>query len=343
MKQPRNMSIELLRIALMFGIVWLHVITQAGFLDEGGVVARRFSNVLSPCVEGFCFISGYYGIRFRIGRAVSIVGMLALYTVIMSSWISGRTVLYGFTHSWFVYAYVVLMLMSPALNAALEKRSAREILRNGLPIVFAVYGWSYLCVIPVIKQFVPGNYGFAPLSFFTLIGIYTAARMFRLLDVERWIPVKTVVVGLVAGLVGVIAGFYHHSSPLSFLYISCLFTLVKKVRLPSLMEHVVACIAPSVFSIFLIHGTSGGHRFYSWLCGWMIVDCAAPPMVSYLVVALIVFVLCLLMDLLRRVIIEGLRHTPVVSVVQLCLGWLAQRREALMNWTVEWISQRGVR
>lgn len=162
----RNMSIELLRAGFMFGIVCLHVITQSGHFADGGIVARRLINIFSPCVEGFVFISGYFGIRLRVEKILKLLALQLFYVVLLSWPYGWRAVVSNATHNWFLFGYIVLMLLSPALNAALENKSKAELLHIGLPIVFAVYGWSYLCVIPGVKDFVPSNYGFAPLSFF---------------------------------------------------------------------------------------------------------------------------------------------------------------------------------
>ena len=49
--KPRDMSVELMRICMMFGIVLLHFVTQDGYFDYGGLLVRKGINLLSPCVE----------------------------------------------------------------------------------------------------------------------------------------------------------------------------------------------------------------------------------------------------------------------------------------------------
>ncbi len=54
----RNAAIDCYRVMLMFGICMLHSITQAGHN------VPWVANMLSWCVPGFMFISGWFGIRF---------------------------------------------------------------------------------------------------------------------------------------------------------------------------------------------------------------------------------------------------------------------------------------
>ena len=49
--KSRDMSVELMRICMMFGIVLLHIVTQDGYFDQGGLLVRKGINLLSPCVE----------------------------------------------------------------------------------------------------------------------------------------------------------------------------------------------------------------------------------------------------------------------------------------------------
>ena len=58
----RNPAIELFRCVMMLGVVAIHVF--------GGMGARWWwlSYALLFCVDGFVFISGYYGIHFRVGK-----------------------------------------------------------------------------------------------------------------------------------------------------------------------------------------------------------------------------------------------------------------------------------
>ena len=77
-KQPRNASIECYRVLLMLGICLLHSITQGPYNKDWfifGVAGP--SKLLATCVNGFVFISGWYGIRtnFRKIARLYLVGL----------------------------------------------------------------------------------------------------------------------------------------------------------------------------------------------------------------------------------------------------------------------------
>ena len=303
MHSDRNSSVELMRICMMFGIVLLHVITQGPYFSTTPGERHWGINLLSPCVEGFVFISGYFGIRLRFWKVVKLLGLLLLYALLFSLPTGRDRFLYSLTNNWFLFSYLVLMGISPIINAAFENRSPQEVMKLGLPMICIVYGWSYLCVIPVVKDFVPSPYGFAPLSFFTMMGIYVAARMFKCLDVEAMLSKvsnwKLVVVGLFAwGLVAI--GFHHHNSPFSLVAISLAFLGVKKIVLPIWVSRVVLFSAPSMFAVYLIHGMPYGHRFFIWMQNELIGVRGLPAPVGWMSTALLVFVVCCFIDMVRR-------------------------------------------
>ena len=288
----RNMSIELMRCCMMFGIVLLHIITQDHWFEQGRPVSRHFINILSPCVEGFVFISGYFGIKCSAQKIGRLLGLYVLYRLLFSmSW--------GLGDNWFLFGYVVLMMLAPVVNAAFEGKSSLEVIRLGLPIVIAVYGWSYLCVIPWTKPYIPRPYGFAPLSFFTMLGIYTAARMFRILDIETKISFRLGLGLMALSAVVILGGFHHHNSPASFVFVACLFSLMKRMNLSLRVDRLVGLAAPSMFGVFILHSTSAGK-----LLRREIIDVVAPAAgvwASYFVTAAAVFCGCCAVDVLRRV------------------------------------------
>lgn len=67
--KQREANIEVYRVALMFGICLLHTI---GF---GGYAAPWMQNILSSCVVGFVFISGWFGVKFSCRKLVKLYGI----------------------------------------------------------------------------------------------------------------------------------------------------------------------------------------------------------------------------------------------------------------------------
>ena len=88
----RDNNIELFRTLLMLGICVLHAITMCGRTNQW------LSGPLSACVDGFVFISCYYGVKFKHSKIIKlyalgiycvIAGVGVSYAVFGSSAISG--------------------------------------------------------------------------------------------------------------------------------------------------------------------------------------------------------------------------------------------------------------
>lgn len=77
----RDARIELYRICLMIGIVFLHV----GYMTTGSFSWQN--NIFRWCVDGFVLISGYFGVRFSLKKVVR------LYAVYIFVSIMAQTVL----------------------------------------------------------------------------------------------------------------------------------------------------------------------------------------------------------------------------------------------------------
>ena len=146
-KSKRNPSIELYRILLMFGICWLHCLCQGAWC---GMWPRW---VLSACVPGFVFISGYFGVKFSVSKALRLYSV-PIYASLLAPFVGG-----AFLHGcywkevvrvwhadggfWFVHAYVILTILAPLINKFFENVSVcqgrRELIRVLLPLSFLVF------------------------------------------------------------------------------------------------------------------------------------------------------------------------------------------------------------
>lgn len=129
----RNPSIELYRVGLMFGICLLHLISF------GSVRCAFVSNILASCVVGFVFISGWFRVKFSWMKLARLYG-IGLYAALVFGLISwalgdvntaGGVLLLGWhklTHGfWFLHAYAVMMMLSPAINALIDGGGANYI------------------------------------------------------------------------------------------------------------------------------------------------------------------------------------------------------------------------
>lgn len=73
----RNSNIELLRFVLMFTICILHLLVHGVGIKESGASVGNVDLLLCalslPAVNCFMLISGYYGIRFSVNKALTLI------------------------------------------------------------------------------------------------------------------------------------------------------------------------------------------------------------------------------------------------------------------------------
>lgn len=304
----RNPSIELYRIGLMFGICLLHAI------DQGGYVRRGLDNLVHTCLTGFVFITGYYGIRFKWSKILKLLGV-ALYCALPIAYLKttifgweGPFVLHYFSCAralkvcWFLWSYIALLMLAPIVNPLVDQINRnRPSIIKAVPFFILVFGWSYLAKFPYIKDYVPIDAALlAPALHF--LAIYVAARCFAVLELERYITKRRLVLGLILCGGFCWLGFYHMNSPFS-LGLACLtFIAFKRVKLGEFATgQICGFVTPSLFSIYLIHTHGAGFEWIHRMEHWLFEAQGCPYLIGVTAVAIVVFMTCLIADLPRRI------------------------------------------
>ena len=134
--QRRNSNIELLRIIIMFMILLLH----SNFFAFGNPIGYSFISfsrcfaeafTLTP-VNIFVLITGFFGTRFTIRKSMNLIFQVFFCVVPISLILSICGIIVFDYHSfvfhkyWFINAYIVLLVVTPVLNAATEILTQRE-------------------------------------------------------------------------------------------------------------------------------------------------------------------------------------------------------------------------
>lgn len=208
----RNMSIEYLRVVFISLIVLLHILWK----DYGGLnvmpsdqsvdgyMQLGLTNLTSLGVTGFILISGYYGVRLKVGRAVSLWFQTTIYALIsfVLVWFTGGgNTAKGLLDAplslfdggwWFITDYLILMLLSPFLNAGLEKTGKRHLLFVISLFTFIMYGaeWFHAKdasqpLLLFLNTYLVGRYMFLyPISFLSKYKYYIFLIGVLLLMVE---------------------------------------------------------------------------------------------------------------------------------------------------------------
>lgn len=276
-KTERNSSIELLRIIAMLMILGLHVnfmaIGQPGMQEIVSSPSQSFIRLIAEytCIVGvniFVLISGWFGINYKPKGIVQFLFQSLFFSLIifipfaiagdievnrlniMSSFL-----LYKNAY-WFVWAYLVLYIMSPILNAFVEK-SDRHTLKRFLVLFFVIQ-----TIVSIFTNVGFYKAGYGPLSF---IGLYLLSRYYRqykdnkgkylYLFIFVLCALLNTLISLFAGFMGIgygtiISICMMYTNPLNIIGALSLLLFFTKLDFKS---KTVNYVATSCFSVYLLH------------------------------------------------------------------------------------------
>ncbi len=179
---------ELLRLLSMFLVLVIHAntvydpwpINQQAVLAKPGICTFRFlvESLSAVCVNAFILLSGWFGIRFSFKRLFSFIFQVLFFSLILTLLPSAREFkgqlffdIFTLKQYWFVRAYIILFILSPALNLFAEQ-APKSVFRNVLIAYFTMQTvFSYITNSSWFDD------GFSPIPF---IGLYLLARYVRI-------------------------------------------------------------------------------------------------------------------------------------------------------------------
>lgn len=302
---PRQSNFEALRMLAMFLVLVVHA--MYGSLGSPGVeeiaaapadtgLRMLLRSLAVVCVDVFVLISGWFGIRPKWKSAANFLFQIFFFM----AGIYITALIFGFdTFSirkigticlaerwsyWFIKAYLVLYIISPALNAFVEKASRKEL---GLTLVFfylfqTLYGFA----TPGGLRFFAA--GYSPVSF---IGLYLLAGYVRRYR-PRWSafsprtdlviyvlpPLLYTAIGLLRPYFAPDSGigkpityawelYMHYTNPL--VITGALYLLLFFSKLNFTSRFVNLCGA-SCFAVYLLHThISLRETYYQGICGYL--------------------------------------------------------------------------
>lgn len=320
--KSRNTGVELYRLLLTFGICYLHAITTCG--HRASEFSGRLSYLLYSCVVGFVFITGWFGIKFDILKLLRLWGVAAYATFVgatvdfavngFSGILRYYDVLIG---NWFLNGYTVLMLAAPAVNFLVEAATGepghgRESARSALVLILVlVFGWAFLRAVPFLSRYVPCSAGVEDYSGLSLLGIYTAARLVRGIDLERRLSVRRRFVLAFVCVIAILCHLSSYASPFAFCLAMVGFFVFKSVRMWSCIQRAAIVLAPSTFAVFMLHANSIGFGLMSRLEDFLM-DCGLGLDLTFPAAAVVTFCSALLLDLPRRCVVAGLARFGII-------------------------------
>ena len=168
----RNWNIELMRCMMMIIIIVHHCCIFCSFKSP---LMGAVSAMAVFAVNGFVFISGWYGVRFSMAKIIRLLGLglFAVLCVGVASGLSGDGWDFRFSLGWFGNAYVALLCLSPIVNAGIDHL-------RGLGNSALVKAWGAYAAVMVLSWFPIGEFsvsGWFGHSFNTILFVYVSGRV----------------------------------------------------------------------------------------------------------------------------------------------------------------------
>lgn len=323
-EKKRDLNVEVLRCFLMLVIVVYHGCNNGPFDVAGQCRDVKFGSwILFWATNAFAFISGWYGIRMSSMRLFKFLGLglfASIVHLLFSPFVLGKWT-YSYTLGWFGNSYLAIMLVAPLVNAALSSVSASG--NKNLLITWGLYSLAMaLSWIPLrflgVSLSVPGWGGH---TFNTMLYIYVSAYCLKRCGFEKWMTRHWAMMIFGAAIschvlnLGLVvlcrtwkeyfseAGDYN--SPAMLVAGAMIFVVFLKTRFPVWLQKLCGYIAPSMFSVYLLHTAVGpvckvirDQSILSFDAGFYY---PCHRVVSVVTVSMIIFSGCVAIDVLRRI------------------------------------------
>lgn len=249
-------------------------------------------------VPGFLIISGFFGIRFNWMKVIRLLGVCyGCYwlTIPFRAWPPSLISLLLPHGAWFLPFYLVLMIFSPILDAAMVDRTRHRKIFVAC-LILLVWGWvstltnnAHLGMLQV-----PGLNGNGLLL---MMAIYLFGRLLYEHPNPRVEKIMGFLFAPMVFLIWVVSHFFGigaaYVAPHVIFTSFCGFCLFKRlvVCMPDLIARIVLFVSPSMFGVYVLHACCFPHL-------WKIPD-------GGMVLLRSVFLFCvsLLIDLIRRGIV----------------------------------------
>lgn len=345
-KKKRDANIELLRIVAMLMIITLHFNSRSNallVLGEPASNVQIFATVLEAIaitgVNVYVLISGYYlsSSKVRLSKVLLLILQVYFYTLLISCAMMfvgaysvkpedklDRALRYLFPisseHYWFVTAYVIMYVLAPVMNAAVNTLKRKQL----KTVIIGLLTW--FCFI---KSIVPVKFGTDRMGydFGWFICLYLIAAYIRKYNIVLFRDAKKSALVYLISVV-VIAAFslvfykinfdtgnfnYYAEVPCHYNFFFALtgalglFSVFRFMRLKeNLLADVIRIIAPYTLGVYLLHmHFEIADRWVEWIehiIGETPLDNVLTFFIHLVVSVLIVFFAGIFVDWIRKYI-----------------------------------------
>lgn len=333
----RLQNIELLRGILMLMIVGLHVLGHNILRPDNGYEISSINSIIAVvwfscsvmAVNCFIIISGYFGIRPTYRKFFKLILPIIFYSVIIYLLISlfnHNFTVKGLIRScfpissggyWFVAAYVGLFVVAPLLNWIIDKTDIKY-LTGGL-----IIGYLLFVIYPSFTPFslTNGDRGHGIVSFALLY--MTGGFLHKIKPSKGLLIYFLSIIILSLGnmweyLYNPLIGYKTHFNNYDnlFVYTAALglfiFFLSIKVKLSFIWY-----LSPSFFYVYVIHENNSMRQvLYKWLGCTDVLD-SPYWLLQSLGNTFLIFLSCLAIDIIRRLLLGNLFERTVESIVNI--------------------------
>ena len=287
----RDSNIELFRCFCMFAVVFGHVVVNNDVASMRGYLWH---------IPGFLLITGYFGASFSLAKIIKLLGV-----VYGCYWLTeplrhscGFSISLLLPHGgWFVPFYIVLLILSPIFNAALCNDSL-----GGRRLIYAVIVLLFVAWIPTLSSNVHMGMlripGFQGNGILLMVATYFIGRQIRHSDFAhkgRFLMWFLGFIICVAVLQCEKLSFLSSNGYVSpFVLFTATLGFVTFLHLPTSMGifgRVINFISPSMFGVYILHECC--LKEYQYFNEG-----------SAFVHAIIVFSVCVGIDMIRRVMVH---------------------------------------
>lgn len=289
MKMPaqssRNVGIDLFRCVLVLGIILYHIFL---YNDHAYWFEPK---IWTWCVPGFAFISGYYGVKFKLSKVVRLWTVAALCAIVPWAILRGEgSYLELFYGNWYLTAYTILILMSPIINAGLNLMHETK---NYTPLVGvgAIAFWAWLGDMHFVRNFIPQASGIGALTFSSVFVAYVLAWTYREFP-NVWSRISP---WWLLPLIPAMAVFGHYDSPFALLFTVLLFSAFTEINLSPRLSAFARRVGEAGFAVYLIHANPKMLKLIDRGVSICIDEWHCPKYLAYLACALAVYFTCVLL------------------------------------------------
>ncbi len=324
MKTIRQSNFELLRLVCMLIIVIYHVFIHIVIPIAGNErVYAALITVFHIGVLDFVMISGYFGIKHSWNGFKKLYGITVIYSLLglsLKALLGGAnltiyeilTVIFPFSNGvyWFMTTYFVLYLIAPYFDMVLKKLGNKEMIGLVALLFYIVVVYGFV----VKKGLGDGR------SIIAFLLMYTIGRFLH--NNEEWImkiPMRRMIcfgaflvlflliAFLPSPLTNYVKGLaFPYNSPGLYVMATLFFTIFMGWDFKS---RAVNTVATSTLAIYLIHGNRYVMEFsIPFLNPLFENNCVLFNILMTFGVSLAIFILCIMIDLIRRLFLGQLNR-----------------------------------